>query len=326
MQMACPSITLALVMFLPETPRWLFTHGKQEEAKAILTKYHGDDNPDSVYVTLQLEEFNSQLELDGADKRWWDYRALIKTRGAVYRLVVCNLLFVFLLAYTSGGLSYYVGGFYQTAGITNPTTILNLNLGNSVLSAACSIFGASFCDRIGRRKVMLSGFSGLVVCWIGIIACTGTFAKTGSVPVAKAGIAFNFIFGMKFKILADTGVVFSAAFTPLQTLYPVEVLAFEQRAKGMAVSSLLSNAAGLVTQFATPIALPIIGWKLYIVFGCWTAFAGVMAYFFFVETKGRTLEELDAIFEAKNPRKESLRKRVIVTDDDVNVVEVKQLN
>jgi hypothetical protein len=41
-------------------------------------------------------------------------------------------------------------------------------------------------------------------------------------------------------------------------------------------------------------------------FVCWDSFQAVFMYFFFVETKGLTLEELDIVFEAENPRKESV--------------------
>lgn len=39
----------------------------------------------------------------------------------------------------------------------------------------------------------------------------------------------------------------------------------------------------------------------------WDCFEFIFIYFFFVETKGRTLEELDVVFEAKNPRKASTK-------------------
>lgn len=51
----------------------------------------------------------------------------------------------------------------------------------------------------------------------------------------------------------------------------------------------------------------------------WDLFEFVIIYFFFVETKGRTLEELDAVFDAPNPRKASttmvtLRRRTVVSE------------
>jgi hypothetical protein len=55
-----------------------------------------------------------------------------------------------------------------------------------------------------------------------------------------------------------------------------------------------------------------IGWKLYLVYIGWICVEIGVIYAFFVETKGRTLEELKGIFEARNPRKESLRRSKVV--------------
>lgn len=51
-----------------------------------------------------------------------------------------------------------------------------------------------------------------------------------------------------------------------------------------------------------------IGYWFYVFFVFWDVFEFVFIYFFYVETKSRTLEDLDEIFEARNPRKASTRK------------------
>ena len=102
----------------------------------------------------------------------------------------------------------------------------------------------------------------------------------------------------------------------------VEVLSFEQRAKGMAFSSLAVNAAGLLNQFAWPVALEKIQWKTYLIFVIWCAVQTTVIYFFIPETKGRTLEELDEIFEAPNPRKFSTQKKKLELDANANVVNI----
>jgi len=84
------SIIFLSAYFLPESPRWLYVNNKQEASKAMLTKFHGDGNPDSEWVKLQLNEYEELLEMDGADKRWWDYRALFKNKSTCYRLF-CNI-------------------------------------------------------------------------------------------------------------------------------------------------------------------------------------------------------------------------------------------
>jgi hypothetical protein len=84
------SIIFLAAYFLPESPRWLYVNNKQQASKAMLTKFHGDGNPDSEWVKLQMNEYEELLEMDGADKRWWDYRALFKNRSTCYRLF-CNV-------------------------------------------------------------------------------------------------------------------------------------------------------------------------------------------------------------------------------------------
>lgn len=51
-----------------------------------------------------------------------------------------------------------------------------------------------------------------------------------------------------------------------------------------------------------------IGYWFYVFFVFWDVFEFVFIYFFYVETKSRTLEDLDEIFEARNPRKASTKK------------------
>jgi hypothetical protein len=67
--------------------KWNYCNGKPDAAKAFLTKYHGNGNPESEWVKLQMAEYEAHLELEGADKRWWDYRALFRDRASVYRLL-----------------------------------------------------------------------------------------------------------------------------------------------------------------------------------------------------------------------------------------------
>ena len=112
------------------------------------------------------------------------------------------------------------------------------------------------------------------------------------------------------------GAVYSIGITPLQALYPVEVLSYEQRAKGMAFSGFSVNSALVLNQWAVGMALRRIGWKTFIIWTIWCAVQFVVFYFLMPETRRRTLEELDKIFEAKSPVKESLKPhKVAITSE-----------
>lgn len=100
----------------------------------------------------------------------------------------------------------------------------------------------------------------------------------------------------------------------------MEVLSFEQRAKGMAFSSLCVNAALVLSGNAFSLGISKIGWHFYIVFLGWCAVQTVIFYFLMPETRRRTLEELDKIFEAPNPVKESLKPRKLAVDADGTVL------
>lgn len=85
------------------------------------------------------------------------------------------------------------------------------------------------------------------------------------------------------------GSIYSVGITPLQALFPVEVLSFEMRAKGMAFSSLAVNVGGLLNQFAWPVALQNITWKTYIIFTVQDAVQAFIIWWFIPETKNRTV-------------------------------------
>lgn len=82
---------------------------------------------------------------------------------------------------------------------------------------------------------------------------------------------------------------FAIGITPLQVLYTVEILSFKHRAKGVAVGALAVNIAGLVNQFAWPVAIEQIRWKTYIIASCWCFFQAFVIYLYIPETRYRTV-------------------------------------
>ena len=87
-QCILPTIVMALIMFFPETPRWLLAHDRREEAIAIMAKYHGNGNPNSPIVQLQLHEITEDFAVTRNDNPWWDFRELGNTKAARYRLAM----------------------------------------------------------------------------------------------------------------------------------------------------------------------------------------------------------------------------------------------
>lgn len=84
----------------------------------------------------------------------------------------------------------------------------------------------------------------------------------------------------------------------------------------MAYLNFMVNCVNVLNTYVPPVAIANSGWKFYILYVVWDAFGVLVIYFTFVETRGRSLEELDELFEHPNPKKASLEYRdVLVTKD-----------
>lgn len=219
-------------------------------------------------------------------------RSIFWEQVSTYFLVNLNLLII------TSVISYYLPLLLTNVGVTDTNTVLLLNAIYALTGWIAAATGARFHDIIGRRKMMLGSTLGMIICLTITAGTAAGYVNTGSTSSSKASIAFIYIFG----------VTFAFAYTSMQPIYPAEVMSNEMRAKGMFLFQITAGLASFVNTFAAPVALKNIGYWFYVFFVFWDCFEFLFIYFFFVETKGRTLEELDEVFEAKNPRKASTMK------------------
>lgn len=66
LQMVFAGLVICFCWTIPESPRWLYVNGKKEKAVQTLTKWHGYGNRDSLWVKLQIAEYEAHLNLDGS--------------------------------------------------------------------------------------------------------------------------------------------------------------------------------------------------------------------------------------------------------------------
>ncbi|KAL1965474.1 hypothetical protein VTN77DRAFT_5730 [Rasamsonia byssochlamydoides] len=309
LQMVFSGLVLLFCLTLPESPRWLISRDKHEEALDVLAEYHGEGDRNSPIVQLEYREMLEDISKTGSDKRWWDYRELFNSRETRYRSMLVLFMAFFGQWTGNGPVSYYYPQMLQGAGVTNLNTELLLQGLQNVVSLIGAVTGALITDRIGRRVQLLTATSIIVILFIIVISLNATNVVEGpgglvakSSVTARAQIAMIFIFGF----------VYSAGWTPNQAMYPVECLRYESRAKGMAMNNFFVNIASFYNTFVTGIAFTGAGWKYYFLFIFWDIFEVLIIYFLFVETSKRTLEELTEIFRSKNPVKASLQRTEII--------------
>jgi MFS family permease len=219
-------------------------------------------------------------------------------------------LLVVFMQFTGGAvISYYLPSMMETVGMTDSGQQLLVNALNNVFCFVSGLVGAAQVDRWGRRPLMLWGIliSGLVYIPINVL---GGLAD-GHISTASgyAFIAMLYLYGMSS----------SFCITPLQALYPAEILPTDIRAKGIAVDKFVAAIASFINLYLTPIALKNIGWKAYTIFLVLHIVHWFMMHQVTVETKGRSLEEIEEIFNDHKPVKRSKQFAKVVVAQGVGV-------
>ena len=85
--------------------------------------------------------------------------------------------------------------------------------------------------------------------------------------------------------------------TILTFSYPSEILKFSQRARGLVVSQAIGYLVGIMMTYTMPIAISKISWKYYVINAASNVPMVFVIWRLFPKTKGKTLEEVDIIFE-----------------------------
>ncbi|BFZ62129.1 hypothetical protein YB2330_003208 [Saitoella coloradoensis] len=281
-----PSILqLIFIWWLPESPRWLVSKGRSEEAFEILVKYHAEGDRSSAFVAAEFAEIQEtiRLEVESSKRKWIE---LLQTRGNRRRVLIAACVGLFSQWSGNGLVSYYLSKVLATVGITAKHDQNVINLGLMCWNFITGVTGSFMTKYMGRRTQYMSSYAAMTfffVCWT---IASAVYAQTLNHHAAGAVVAMIFLYYPAYNLMM-----------PLTYIYVTEVFPFVTRAKGVAITQIFSRAGSAFNQFVNPIGLSNLGWKFYIVYDVWLACEFTIIYLFYPETKGPTLEELSILFD-----------------------------
>lgn len=283
--------TISLISLLPETPRWLLNHDRDDEAMDVLRRLYSDDETQPngagtaereriAIVTAIAQERLAQEQLGGKSA----LRMVFTNRGQRTFYRTCLGVGAQVMQQLSGInlVSYYATFIFVTSiGFSERLA--------SLMSGILSIFfyGATWIpvlliDRVGRRPLLMTGSVGMA---IGMFVLTGT-ASVGTFSTGIVATVFLFWYNFWFGVGWIPGPwLLTAEYAPLMT-----------RTQSAAISSSTSWIFTFLVAMTTPVAINNIGSKTYIIYGMFNVVSIGVVYFFYPETKGKTLEQIDLIF------------------------------
>lgn len=277
---AIPAILfLATLIFIPESPRFLVSRGRNDQARAVLVRLFGDAEADArlseIGKTHSSERAPSLADIrspgGGLRPIVWVGIGL----AAFQQLVGINVVF------------YYGAVLWQAVGFSEADA-LKINIVSGTLSIVACLFTIATIDSIGRRPLLIVGSAGMFLTLSVLAYCFGQASIVDGHVVLPSGL------GIIALIAANAFVVFfNSSWGPVMWVMLGEM--FPNRMRGSALA--IAGAAQWLANFAVSASFPMLaeGIGLALTYSAYALFA--LASLVFVvrhleETKGLELEQM----------------------------------
>lgn len=277
-----PLTVLCIAPYLAESPRWLLAKDRHAEGKRVLALLEDETENSEVVAARSLIIMNSlyagQQGHSGNPFARTPNRHLNRTLIAIGVNILAQMSGVNVITFYSNTI------FTDDLGYSDVTArIITSSLQTwQFLAATSAIF---LIDRVGRRRLLLVAASLMAVANAGL---AGLQSHTGSSVADGCTLIFYFLALAAFPI-----GLFLIPF-----MYAAEIAPLRIRAQVTAMASAFNWLFNFLVAEVTPVAFDSLSWKYYLVYVCTNSLSVVVFYLFLPETKGRTLEDIDAAFLA----------------------------
>lgn len=277
-------LTIVLLPWLPDSPRWLVMKGRNEEAQEVVRRLGGKERSHEQ----NMEEYNTIVEGLRHENEFEGFKLrnlLHNDRLQSTRRIILGAGTQFMQQW--GGINvinYYLPVVFASLGIDRNLSLI-LSGCNAINLMISTGVGVLYIESFGRKKMMFWGAIAQCICF----ALVATGLGIGGYAWQSVAVAFVFAYYTTFGL----------SWIAVPWMYPAEVNTQRMRIAGAGIATATNWINNYVVVLVTPVGISNIGWRYYLVYAVLNAVFAPVVYFFYVETAKLTLEEIDALFERK---------------------------
>lgn len=271
-----PGIVLFVGMcFMHDTPRWLVSKKRDEEAKIAFKKIEPE-----VDTEKEIEDIRKTILNEGtkSDKKFrlkkWMIMPFVVGIGIMFAQICTGI----------NTIIYYAPTIFKNAGFESNITAIYATTGIGVINFLMTIVALFFTDKLGRKPLLYFGLTGVMLSLIAL----------------GCGFAFADFFGDNLKWVTVGSLViyiicFAMSLGPIGWILVSEVFPLRIRGVAMSICTVSNFAFNFFVVSSFPILLHRIGgaWTFW-GFGIVSLLCIVFVYFCVPETKGISLETIES--------------------------------
>ncbi len=270
------SLFLILLIFVPETPRYLVMKGKEDRALKVLNKISGEKNAPKI-----LQEIKDTLHETSIP--WLSYGFLV--------IFIGILLSVFQQFVGINVVLYYAGNIFRNMGSSTDSSLVQTII-VGIVNLVFTVLAIFTVDRFGRKPLMIIGGVGMAISMVGL-GFSFYFGKVGLIALIFM-LTYTAAFAMSWGPV--TWVLLSEIF-PNSIRSAMSIAVAAQWIANLAVSwtfPMLNDNLALTAKFNHGFA--------YWIYGVMGILSAIFIWKLVPETKGKTLEEIEKLWQKKKIR------------------------
>lgn len=191
---------LAVVWWIPESPRYYVSKDQPEKGLEILAYYHADGDPTDEIVQLEFTEITTAIAMEKNAHHSSSYLDFLRTPGNRKRLLIIITMGLFAQWSGNGLVSYYLNLIMDSIGIKDANRQLLINGALTSFNLATNLFFSFFVDKWGRRPIMLVSSAGMLVAFVVWTALSARYDAHASSGLGSGVLGMIFIYYLFYNL------------------------------------------------------------------------------------------------------------------------------